>query len=77
MCSFALDCLPFYITYRIEAISKLNLEWVALPAVSGMLYEVGGCQFPAAPFSGWYSLPEVATRDLLDKQRYNMLEVLM
>jgi nitric-oxide synthase len=29
-------------------------------------------QYPTAPFSGWYSLPEVATRNLLDKQRYNM-----
>ncbi len=33
-------------------------------------------QFPAAPFSGWYSLPEVATRDFLDKQRYDMSEAI-
>jgi nitric oxide synthase oxygenase domain/subunit len=47
------------------------MEWFALPAVCGFLFEAGGIQFPASPFSGWYSLPEVATRDLLDKQRYN------
>ena len=40
-----------------------------------MLFEVGGVQFPGTPFSGWYSLPEVATRDLLDVQRYNLAEV--
>lgn len=37
----------------------MNLEWFALPAVSGLNFEIAGLQFPAAPFSGWYSLPEV------------------
>ena len=56
---------------------QLNLEWYGLPAVSGMLLEIGGLQFPACPFSGWYCLTEVATRDLLDEQRYNLLQVSM
>ena len=60
----------------IEAIDDLKLEWFALPGVSARLFEVGGIQFPAAPFSGWYSLPEVGTRNLLDKQRYDMSEVI-
>ena len=46
-----------------------------LPAVSGMLMEVGGIQFPTCPFSGWYALSEIATRDLLDPHRYNILNV--
>ena len=59
---------------RIPAIGDLGMEWFALPGVSARLFEAGGIQFPAAPFSGWYSLPEVGTRNLLDKQRYNMSE---
>ena len=54
---------------------KLNLQWYGLPAVSGMLMEIGGIQFPTCPFSGWYALSEIATRDLLDPHRYNLLNV--
>ncbi len=56
--------------------ADLGLQWFALPAVSGMMLDIGGLQFPASPFSGWYSLPEVATRDLLDKQRYDLMDEL-
>ena len=56
-------------------IEKLNLEWYAMPGVSGMLMEVGGIQFPAAPFSGWYAVTEIATRDFLDEHRYNLMQV--
>jgi nitric oxide synthase oxygenase domain/subunit len=59
----------------LEGLTGLGLEWYALPAVSGMLLEIGGIQFPACPFSGWYALSEIATRDLLDVQRYNLLNV--
>lgn len=52
----------------------MNLEWYALPAVSGMLLDVGGIEFPAAPFSGWYMVTEIAMRDLCDPHRYNILE---
>ncbi len=57
------------------AIGNLGLQWYGLPAVSGMLLEMGGVQFPACPFSGWYATSEVATRDLLDLQRYNLMQV--
>ncbi len=56
-------------------LTSLGLRWHALPAVSGMSLNVGGIVFPATAFSGWYSLPEVAVRDLLDQQRYNLLKV--
>ena len=59
----------------IPEFEKLGLQWYGLPAVSGMLMEMGGIQFPACPFSGWYALSEIATRDLLDPHRYNLLHV--
>jgi nitric-oxide synthase len=33
---------------------ELGLKLFALPAVSGMLLQIGGVKYPAAPFSGWY-----------------------
>ena len=52
----------------------MQLEWYALPAVSGMLLDVGGIEFPAVPFSGWYMVTESACRDLCDPHRYNVLQ---
>ena len=43
------------------------------PGVSSMMFECGGLQFPGAPFAGWYQGTEVASRDFLDPQRYNLL----
>lgn len=40
-----------------------------------MLLEIGGLEFPAAPFSGWYMSTEIGTRNLCDPHRYNILEV--
>ena len=51
-----------------------KLLWFGVPAVSNMMFEVGGLQFTAAPFTGWYQTTEIANRDLLDEQRYNLLE---
>lgn len=51
----------------------MALEWYALPAVSSMMLDVGGIEFPAAPFSGWYMVTEIASRDLCDGHRYNIL----
>ncbi len=52
----------------------MDVQWFALPGVAGMLLDAGGIQFPGVPFSGWYSLPEIATRDLLDVQRYDLVK---
>ncbi len=46
----------------INAITDLGLEWYALPFVTGLLLEVGGLEFPAAPFAGWYTSVEIGTR---------------
>ena len=61
--------------FRLKVIDDLNLEWYALPMVAGMMFEAGGLQFPAAPFAGWYTSVEIATRDLLEPTRYNLMEV--
>ncbi|KAK2831745.1 hypothetical protein Q7C36_016831 [Tachysurus vachellii] len=52
----------------------LNLRWYALPAVSGMMLEVGGLEFTACPFNGWYMGTEIGVRDFCDTHRYNILE---
>ncbi|GFY69808.1 nitric oxide synthase [Trichonephila inaurata madagascariensis] len=54
----------------------LDIEWYALPAVSSMLFDVGGIEFPAAPFNGWYMVTEIGARDLCDPHRFNILEVI-
>ena len=54
-------------------LAELGLRWHALPAISGMLLDVGGIRYTAAPFSGWYMLTEIATRNFADEARYNLL----
>nr|XP_017206470.1 nitric oxide synthase, inducible isoform X1 [Danio rerio] len=57
-----------------EWFKDLNLRWYALPAVSNMLLEIGGLEFPACPFNGWYMGTEIGVRNFCDTQRYNVLE---
>ncbi|KAM9386680.1 LOW QUALITY PROTEIN: nitric oxide synthase 3 [Phaethornis superciliosus] len=57
----------------LEWFGELGLRWPALPAVSNLLLEVGGLQFPAAPFNGWYMGSEIGARNLCDRHRYNLL----
>lgn len=67
--------LFIYYFYRYEWFKDFNLKWYALPAVANMMFDVGGLQFTAAPFSGWYMSSEVGTRNLCDASRYNILPV--
>ncbi|KAJ6598491.1 Nitric oxide synthase, inducible, partial [Pseudolycoriella hygida] len=60
---------------KFDWLAEMNLRWYALPAVSDMLFDVGGIEFTAAPFNGWYMGTEIGARDLCDKQRYNLLPV--
>ncbi|KAI1285722.1 Nitric oxide synthase, inducible [Halotydeus destructor] len=60
---------------KYEWFKELNLKWYCLPAVSDMLFDVGGMEFPAAPFNGWYMGTEIGARDLCDEQRYNLLNL--
>lgn len=41
-----------------------------------MLLEIGGLEFTACPFSGWYMGTEIGVRDFCDSSRYNIIEVL-
>ncbi|KAL2088551.1 hypothetical protein ACEWY4_015450 [Coilia grayii] len=59
---------------QFEWFKDLQLRWYAVPAVSNMLLEIGGLEFSACPFSGWYMGTEIGVRDFCDVQRYNILE---
>ncbi len=54
----------------------LQLKWHAVPLISDMLLEVGGIQYPAAPFNGWYMVTEIGSRNLGDEKRYNQLPII-
>ena len=66
------DCM--LLLSRFDWFQNLGLKWYALPAVSSMLLDCGGLEFPGIPFNGWYMGTEIA-RDLGDVNRYNMLKV--
>nr|ADK62525.1 endothelial nitric oxide synthase [Rhinella marina] len=57
-----------------EWFADLGLKWYALPAVSSLLLEIGGLEFPAVPFNGWYMNTEIGMRNLCDSYRYNICE---
>ncbi|NXA04756.1 NOS2 protein, partial [Sapayoa aenigma] len=59
---------------KYEWFKELDLRWYALPAVANMLLEVGGLEFTACPFNGWYMGTEIGVRDFCDVQRYNILK---
>jgi len=56
-------------------LKELSLQWYAVPVISDMRMEIGGLSFPCSPFNGWYMLTEIASRNLGDAQRYNLLPV--
>lgn len=58
---------------ELAGIAELDLQWYAVPIVSNMRLEIGGIDYTAAPFNGWYMGTEIGTRNLADTGRYNML----
>lgn len=54
--------------------AELGIKWYAVPTISNMSLIIGGIEYPAAPFNGWYMVTEIACRNLGDKDRYNLLE---
>ncbi|CAE6476328.1 unnamed protein product [Rhizoctonia solani] len=52
---------------------ELGLRWNSHPAVSNLTLSIGGIDYTCCAFSGWFLCNEVATRDLADEQRYNIL----
>lgn len=53
--------------------AELGLRWHAVPAIADMVLEIGGVEYPACPFNGWYVGYEVGARNLADADRYDQL----
>ena len=47
-----------------------------MPAITNMRLEIGGIDYPAAPFNGWYMGTEIGARNLADADRYDLLPVI-
>ena len=62
---------------RYSWFAEMNLKWYVVAAISNMLFDCGGLEFPAAPFTGWLMDTEIGTRNLCDPNRYNILPVIM
>jgi nitric-oxide synthase, bacterial len=56
--------------------AELGLRWHAVPVISDMYLEIGGVNYPAAPFNGWYMCTEIGSRNLGDTGRYDQLPVI-
>ena len=54
-------------------LATLGLKWYTVPCVSSMILTIGGIDYPCAPFNGYYMVTEIASRNLGDSLRYNML----
>ena len=59
------------------AFDKLGLKWVPAPALSRMGFDIGGVQYTATPFIGWFMDAEIGVRNLADRERYNVLPSLI
>jgi nitric-oxide synthase len=53
--------------------AELGLRWHALPVVSHMRLHIGGINYSAAPFNGFYLGDEIASRNLADNERYDQV----
>ncbi|KAI4113205.1 MAG: hypothetical protein LQ338_008216 [Usnochroma carphineum] len=56
-----------------DEVGKLDLRWVTCPALTRLGFDIGGVQYTAAPFIGWFMDAEIGVRDLADTFRYNVL----
>ncbi|WP_437977150.1 nitric oxide synthase oxygenase [Sorangium sp. So ce295] len=56
--------------------AELGLKWHALPAVSNLALDLGGIQYTAAPFNGFYMGTEIGARNLSDVTRYDQLPLI-
>lgn len=54
-------------------LERLGLRWYAVPVVSDMILTIGGIDYPCAPFNGFYMCTEIASRNLVDRGRYDLL----
>lgn len=56
-------------------LGKLGVKWYAVPIITDMRLEIGGIDYPMAPFNGWYMETEIGARNLADEERYNLLPI--
>ena len=61
------------ITHPEYDFTSLQLQWYAVPIISDMILEIGGIEYTAAPFNGWYMGTEIGARNFADTDRYNQL----
>lgn len=61
------------ITHPELPFEKLHAKWYAVPIISDMRLEIGGINYGAAPFNGWYMGTEIGARNLADTDRYHLL----
>jgi nitric-oxide synthase, bacterial len=54
-------------------LGALGLRWYAVPLVTDMVLSIGGIDYPCAPFNGFYVCTEIASRNLADRGRYDLL----
>lgn len=54
-------------------LAALGLKWTPVPVVSDMILTIGGVDYPCAPFNGYFMSTEIASRDLVDEVRYDLL----
>ncbi|KAK2016650.1 nitric oxide synthase [Colletotrichum eremochloae] len=54
-------------------LETLGLRWVPAPALSRLGFSIGGVQYTATPFVGWFMDAEIGVRNLADSFRYNAL----
>ncbi|WP_110927881.1 nitric oxide synthase oxygenase [Bacillus massiliglaciei] len=54
----------------------LRLKWYGVPFISSMKLEIGGINYTAAPFNGWYMGTEIGARNFADADRYNLLPLI-
>ncbi len=57
-----------------DGLTELGLRWYAIPVVSGMVLSIGGVEYPCAAFSGHYMSTEIASRNLVDENRFALLK---
>ena len=71
------DCLKVKLRHpSLDWFADLGLEWYSVPILSDMNLRLGGINFRAAPFNGWYMGTEIGSRDLGDEGRYNQLPII-
>jgi nitric-oxide synthase len=57
-------------------LGELDLRWYAVPVIANMRLHIGGVDYSAAPFNGFYLGDEIGSRNLADADRYDQLPVL-